>query len=238
MQSACVGISNTPSALKVHRDKTTELLHISQSAISRHMAQPEDKGIRSWALFPMWQNKRESPRLAKIHRINFFINKAKGTAPNHFDSRAVPFMVIEVVNEEQINVWSFLVPDQRLRQHFQHVDHLRVAQNLNQCRRVHAGRFELLDDWICFLLAGRMRHHARFRTASSVEGFFQQMRIQYAAFIQNMRILVRDHFRLCVTGIPLHSLDVTAIELQLVSCSASPAVSSSRFSPVVRSETA
>ena len=150
MQSACVRISNTPSAPKVRWDKTTELLHISQSAISRHMAQLEDelrrKGIRSWALFPMWQNKRESPRLAKIHRINFFINKAKGTAPNHFDSRAVPFMVIEVVNEEQINVWSFLVPAQRLRQHFQHVDHLRVAQNLYQCRRVHAGRFELLVD--------------------------------------------------------------------------------------------
>lgn len=80
MQSACVRISNTPSAPKVRWDKTTELLHISQSAISRHMAQLEDelrrKGIRSWALFPMWQNKRESPRLAKIHRINFFSNKA------------------------------------------------------------------------------------------------------------------------------------------------------------------
>ena len=43
MQSACVGISNTPSVPKVHRDKTTELLHISQSAISRHMAQLEDE---------------------------------------------------------------------------------------------------------------------------------------------------------------------------------------------------
>lgn len=167
-------------------------------------------------MFPMWQNKRESPRLANMYRINFFINKAKGTAANHFDSRAVPFMVIVAVSEEQIDVWSFLVPAQRLRQHFQHIDHLRVTQNLNECRRVHAGCFELLDDWICFLLAGRMRHHTRFGTASPVEGFFQQMRIRYAVFIQNMRILVRDHFRLCVTGIPLHSLDVTAIELQLV----------------------
>ena len=43
MQSACVGISNTPSVPKVHRDKTTELLHISQSAISRHMAKLEDE---------------------------------------------------------------------------------------------------------------------------------------------------------------------------------------------------
>ena len=60
MQNACDGISNAPSAPKVHRDKTTELLHISQSAISRHMVQLEDelrrKGIRIWALFPMWQN--------------------------------------------------------------------------------------------------------------------------------------------------------------------------------------
>ena len=97
-------------------------------------------------MFPMWQNKWESPRLANMYRINFFINKAKGTAANHFDSRAVPFIVIVAVSEEQIDVWSFLVPAQRLRQHFQHVDHLRVSQNLNQCRRVHAGRFELLDD--------------------------------------------------------------------------------------------
>lgn len=75
MQSACVRISNTPSAPKVRWDKTTELLHISQSAISRHMAQLEDelrrKGIRSWALFPMWQNKRESPRFLAM--IEFFI---------------------------------------------------------------------------------------------------------------------------------------------------------------------
>ena len=125
------------------------------------MAQLEDelrrKGIRSWALFPMWQNKREAPRLAKIHRINFFINKAKGTAPNHFDSRAVPYMVIVAASEEQINVWSFLVPAHHLRQHFQHVDRLWVAQNLYQRRCVHAGRFELLDDWICFLLPSRRR---------------------------------------------------------------------------------
>lgn len=50
MKSACDRISNAPSAPKVHRDKTTELLHISQSAISRHMVQLEDelrrKGIR------------------------------------------------------------------------------------------------------------------------------------------------------------------------------------------------
>ena len=63
-------------------------------------------------MFPMWQNKWESPRLANMYRINFFINKAKGTAPNHFDSRAVPFIVIVAVSEEQIDVWSFFQPEQ------------------------------------------------------------------------------------------------------------------------------
>lgn len=51
MQSACDGISNAPSAPKVHRDKTTELLHISQSAISRHMVQLEDE-LRPVSLTP------------------------------------------------------------------------------------------------------------------------------------------------------------------------------------------
>ena len=97
-------------------------------------------------------------RLANIHRINFFINKAKGTTPDRFDSRAVPFMVIEDVSEEQINIEALLAPAQRLRQHFQHVDHLRAAQNLQQRRRVHVGGFRLLGDGNDCLLDSCRRH--------------------------------------------------------------------------------
>ena len=42
------------------------------------------------------------------------------------------------------------------------------------------------------------------------------MCVRHAVFIQNVRILIRNHLGLRVAGIPLHSLDVTAIELQLV----------------------
>lgn len=82
----------------------------------------------------------------------------KGTAPNHFDSRAVPFMVIVAVSEEQINIEALLVPIQRPRQRFQQVDHLRADQNLHQRRRVHAGGFRLLGDGNDCLLDSCRRH--------------------------------------------------------------------------------
>ena len=82
----------------------------------------------------------------------------KGTAPNHFDSRAVPFMVIEDVSEEQINIEALLVPIQRPRQRFQQIDHLRADQNLHQRRRVHAGGFRLLGDGNDCLLDSCRRH--------------------------------------------------------------------------------
>lgn len=82
----------------------------------------------------------------------------KGTSPNHFDSRAVPFMVIVAVSEEQINIWALLAPAQRPRQRFQQVDHLRADQNLHQRRRVHAGGFRLLGDGNDCLLDSCRRH--------------------------------------------------------------------------------
>ena len=82
----------------------------------------------------------------------------KGTAPNRFDSRAVPFMVIEAVSEEQINIEALLVPIQRPRQRFRQVDHLRAAQNLYQRRCVHADGFRLLGDGNDCLLDNCRRH--------------------------------------------------------------------------------
>lgn len=42
------------------------------------------------------------------------------------------------------------------------------------------------------------------------------MRIRYAAFVQNVRILIRYHCRLRMTGIPLHRLNIAAVQLEFV----------------------
>ena len=60
----------------------------------------------------------------------------------------------------------------------------------------------------------RFRHD--FHALSAIKRLLKQLRIVSAALVQNVRILIRYHCRLCMTGIPLHRLNIAAIQLEFV----------------------
>ena len=59
------------------------------------------------------------------------------------------------------------------------------------------------------------------------------MSIFNPAFIKDMRILIRDHFRLCMSRIPLNSLDVAAIKLQLLRDTRMPQTMKNDFRQII-----
>ena len=60
----------------------------------------------------------------------------------------------------------------------------------------------------------RFRHD--FHAISAIKRLLKQLRIVSAALVQNVRILIRYHCRLRMTGIPLHRLNIAAIQLEFV----------------------
>ena len=56
----------------------------------------------------------------------------------------------------------------------------------------------------------------RFSTLSPIKRLLEQICVMHPVIVQNMGILIRDHLRLCVTGIPLNRFDVAAVQLQLI----------------------
>ena len=63
-----------------------------------------------------------------------------------------------------------------------------------------------------FILRFRHDLHA----ISAIKRLLKQLRIVSAALVQNVRILIRYHCRLRMTGIPLHRLNIAAIQLEFV----------------------
>ena len=55
-----------------------------------------------------------------------------------------------------------------------------------------------------------------FSPFSLIECPFEKLRILPSVFVENMRILVSNHLCLEMTGIALHRLDVTTIQLELI----------------------
>ena len=53
-----------------------------------------------------------------------------------------------------------------------------------------------------------------FHALPAIKRLLKQLRIVSAAFVQNVRILIRYHCRLRMTGIPLHRLNIAAIQLE------------------------
>ena len=87
----------------------------------------------------------------------------------------------------------------------QKLRHLRIRQNLHQQIRIYAGGLTSLfgcDLPGCLFL---------------IEDILKDLGVVLTVFIQNMRVLIRDHLGLCMTGIALYGFHVAAIQLQFVS---------------------
>lgn len=58
--------------------------------------------------------------------------------------------------------------------------------------------------------------HEPIQPLSPIKSLPKQIRVMHPVIVQNVGILIRDHLRLCVTGISLNRFDVAAVQLQLI----------------------
>lgn len=86
----------------------------------------------------------------------------------------------------------------------QQLCHLRIRQDLHQKLRINTGRLTGLlscDLSGCLFL---------------IEDVLKDLSVVFTVFIQNMRVLIRDHLGLGMTGITLYGFYITAIQFQLI----------------------
>ena len=92
--------------------------------------------------------------------------------------------------------------------------HFRVRQNFCQQFGIYSlcACFHFSLPGICRSLRCFMN---RFSTLSPIKRLLEQIRVMHPVIVQNMGILIRDHLRLCVTGISLNRFDVAAVRFSL-----------------------
>ena len=86
----------------------------------------------------------------------------------------------------------------------QNFEQVRVFGDFLQKRRIDAGKGSRNDSRGCFL---------RIRDFLAVKNLLKQLGVVFAVLVHNMRVLIRDHLGLCVTGVTLDGFDVTASQL-------------------------
>ena len=86
--------------------------------------------------------------------------------------------------------------------------HFRIGEQLHHKLGIHSGCVRLRIH--------SLRNRRRFCYLSAVKGVFKKFGVGLTVIIQNMRILVGDHGGLSMTGVTLNSLDISAVQLQLV----------------------